>query len=155
MSACARCGFALSESATKCLFCGHVVGAALPPSASPVDRAGTADPALAPPGPAPEPSGRIPRPTVPYRRPADFDADAASAPPTSPLSRPGFGDATPRGVATPAAPELPTAGAAPAPALDAATPADGTSLVTTLIIAALVGAIAGGLAFLIFIALRG
>jgi len=157
VSACARCGFALSDRATKCLFCGQVVGAALPEEgARPTPQAGTADPALAPPTAATEPSGRIPRLTVPYRRPADLDADAASTPPSSPLSRPGFGEPEPTVPAV--APEGPVApvapGGSPAPAVTTR-PSSRSSLATTLVIAALVGAIAGGLAFLVFIALRG
>jgi len=150
VSPCARCGFALSPSATKCLFCGHIVGAALPPEGSrPREVAGAADPASAPPGAAPSGGGRIPRLTVPYRRPADFDVAAASNPPTSPLSRPGFGAEIP-GTAAPA-----PANAAAVAARPPTHPPRRISMVTSLVIAALVGALAGGAAFLIFIALRG
>jgi hypothetical protein len=143
VSPCARCGFELSDSATKCLFCGHVVGAALPPStSSPVEGAAR---------PATDPGTRIPRPTMPYRRPDDLDVEAASTPPPSPLLRPGFG------AEAAASQNEPAAVVDPVPAVDpveAAGPARG-SMVTTLVIAVLVGAIAGGIGFLIFIALRG
>ena len=136
VSPCARCGFELSDSATKCLFCGHVVGAALPPSG--------AAPAAGPARTAADPGSRIPKPTMPYRRPDDLDVAAASAPPSSPLHRPGFGaeDTAPVSVS-----EAPPAVLTP--------DAPSGSMLTTLVIAALVGAIAGGIGFLIFIALRG
>lgn len=163
VSPCARCGFELSDAATKCLFCGHVVGAALPEPTPPGEGA-PAVPA------APAGGSRIPRPTIPYRRPDDLDLDVASAPPSSPLNRPGFdADAgTPAPAPTPSAPPAPSTdqrpstdpspaltGAYAAPDVAPAPAARRTSMAITLVIAALVGAIAGGLGFLIFIALRG
>lgn len=142
MVKCVVCEFNFDDTAAKCPFCGHVVGAVLPERTAP---AATPPPAMA--SPPSEWATQPPPVTV---------TGYAAAPPAAAPTDPAAFATQPAptmmgGYATPA----PTAYAATAPTATSSSATSSAGLTARLAIAALTGVILGAVAFLVVLLLRG